>query len=167
MSGSRRSGSSPRTRGSSSSPSWRASSSSYVDYDFTADLEEQLDRISNSEIDWKQVLRNFWRDFSAAVGETKELRTTEILDALNDLLAPHIFPPKADGADPRACPNCGNGQLSLKLGKFGAFIGCSNYPECRYTRQLMASGGARRRASATRARRGSGFSARIRRPALP
>ena len=112
-----------------------------VEYDFTADLEEQLDRISNSEIDWKQVLRNFWRDFSAAVGETKELRTTEILDALNDLLAPHIFPPSADGADPRACPNCGNGQLSLKLGKFGAFIGCSNYPECRYTRQLMASGG--------------------------
>ena len=113
-----------------------------VAYDFTADLEEQLDRISNSEIDWKQVLRNFWRDFAAAVGETKDLRTTEILDALNDLLAPHIFPPKADGADARACPSCGNGQLSLKLGKFGAFIGCSNYPECRYTRQLMASGGA-------------------------
>src|SRR3954451_20568231 len=113
-----------------------------VAYDFTADLEEQLDRISNSEIDWKQVLRNFWRDFAAAVGETKDLRTTEILDALNDLLAPHIFPPKADGGDPRACPSCGNGQLSLKLGKFGAFIGCSNYPECRYTRQLMASGGA-------------------------
>src|SRR3954453_4541277 len=113
-----------------------------VAYDFTADLEEQLDRISNSEIDWKQVLRNFWRDFAAAVGETKELRTTEILDALNDLLAPHIFPPKADGGDARACPSCGNGQLSLKLGKFGAFIGCSNYPECRYPRQLMASGGA-------------------------
>jgi DNA topoisomerase-1 len=112
-----------------------------VEYDFTADLEEQLDRISNSEIDWKQVLRNFWRDFSAAVGETKELRTTEILDALNELLAPHIFPPRADGTEPRACPSCGNGQLSLKLGKFGAFIGCSNYPECRYTRQLMASGG--------------------------
>ncbi len=112
-----------------------------VEYDFTADLEEQLDRISNSEIDWKQVLRSFWREFSAAVGETKELRTTEILDALNDLLAPHIFPPRADGAEPRSCPSCGNGQLSLRLGKFGAFIGCSNYPECRYTRQLMASGG--------------------------
>jgi len=110
-----------------------------VEYDFTADLEEQLDRISNSEIDWKQVLRNFWREFSAAVSETKELRTTEILDALNDLLAPHIFPHRVDGADPRACPTCGNGQLSLKLGKFGAFIGCSNYPECRYTRQLMAA----------------------------
>src|ERR671912_144401 len=110
-----------------------------VEYDFTADLEEQLDRISNSEIDWKQVLRNFWREFSAAVGETKELRTTEILDALNDLLAPHIFPPRADGTDPRGCPNCGNGQLSLKLGKYGAFIGCSNYPDCRYTRQLMGA----------------------------
>src|SRR3954453_21630126 len=110
-----------------------------VEYDFIADLEEQLDRISNSEIDWKQVLRNFWRDFAAAGGETKDLRTTEILDALNEPPAPHISPPKADGGDPRACPSCGNGQLSLKLGKFGAFIGCSNYPECRFTRQLMAS----------------------------
>jgi DNA topoisomerase-1 len=108
----------------------------YVEYDFTADLEEQLDRISNHEIDWKDVLRAFWRDFSAAIGETKELRTAEVLDALNELLGPHIFPAKADGSNPRACPNCGNGLLSLKLGKFGAFIGCSNYPECRYTRQL-------------------------------
>ncbi|MGP9819125.1 type I DNA topoisomerase [Salinarimonas sp. NSM] len=111
----------------------------YVEYDFTAALEEQLDRISNHEIDWKQVLRDFWRDFSAAVGDTKELRTTQVLDALNDYLAPHIFPPKADGSSPRACPSCGDGQLSLKLGKFGSFIGCSNYPECRYTRQLSAA----------------------------
>lgn len=112
----------------------------YVEYDFTADLEEQLDRISNSEIDWKQVLRDFWRDFSAAIGETKELRMTEVLDALNDLLGPHIFPDKGDGSNPRTCPHCGTGQLSLKLGKFGSFIGCSNYPECKYTRQLAASG---------------------------
>ncbi|QFU16654.1 type I DNA topoisomerase [Microvirga thermotolerans] len=112
----------------------------YVEYDFTADLEEQLDRISNSEIDWKQVLRDFWRDFSAAIAETKELRTTEVLDALNELLGPHIFPDRGDGTNPRACPSCGTGQLSLKLGKFGAFIGCSNYPECKYTRQLAASG---------------------------
>jgi DNA topoisomerase-1 len=112
----------------------------YVEYDFTADLEEQLDRISNSEIDWKQVLRDFWRDFSAAIGETKELRTTEVLDALNELLGPHIFPDKGDGSNPRTCPTCGTGQLSLKLGKFGAFIGCSNYPDCKYTRQLAASG---------------------------
>ncbi|HMO28507.1 type I DNA topoisomerase [Enterovirga sp.] len=113
----------------------------YVEYDFTADLEGQLDRISNHEIDWKQVLRDFWRDFSAAIDGTKELRTGEVLDALNDLLGPHIFPPKADGGDPRACPTCGSGTLSLKLGKFGAFIGCSNYPECRYTRPLAVPNG--------------------------
>src|SRR6478735_2700889 len=108
----------------------------YVEYDFTADLEERLDQVSNHEIDWKQVLRDFWRDFSGAVDETKDLRTTEVLDSLNDLLGPHIFPPKADGSNPRACPSCNDGQLSLKVGKFGAFIGCSNYPECRYTRTL-------------------------------
>ena len=108
----------------------------YVDYDFTAELEEQLDRISNAEIDWKQVLRDFWTDFSAAIDGTKDLRTTQVLDSLNELLGPHIFPAKDDGADPRACPSCGTGQLSLKLGKFGAFIGCSNYPECKFTRTL-------------------------------
>ena len=113
----------------------------YVEYDFTADLEEQLDRVSNNEIDWRQVLRDFWSSFSEAVGETKDLRTTEVLEALNELLGPHIFPAKADGSSPRACPTCGDGQLSLKLGKFGAFIGCSNYPECRYTRQLAAPTG--------------------------
>jgi DNA topoisomerase-1 len=122
----------------------------YVEYDFTADLEGQLDRISNHEIDWKQVLRDFWRDFSAAIDGTKDLRTGEVLDALNELLGPHIFPPKADGGDPRACPTCGNGTLSLKLGKFGAFIGCSNYPECRYTRQLAASAGEDGEASGNR-----------------
>ncbi|ACL58232.1 type I DNA topoisomerase [Methylobacterium nodulans] len=112
----------------------------YVEYDFTADLEEQLDRISNAEIDWRAVLRDFWRDFSAAIAGTKELRTAEVLEALNQLLGPHIFPPRADGANPRACPNCASGTLSLKLGKFGAFVGCSNYPECKYTRQLSAAG---------------------------
>jgi DNA topoisomerase-1 len=112
----------------------------YVEFDFTADLEEQLDRVSNNEIDWKEVMRAFWRDFSAAIGETKELRTTEILDALNELLGPHIFPDRGDGSNPRTCPSCGQGQLSLKLGKFGSFVGCSNYPECRYTRQLAAVG---------------------------
>jgi DNA topoisomerase-1 len=112
----------------------------YVEYDFTADLEEKLDEIANHEIDWKQVLRDFWQDFSAAIGGTKDLRTTEVLDSLNDILGPHIFPPRADGADPRTCPNCNTGQLSLKLGRYGAFVGCSNYPECRYTRQFMVSG---------------------------
>lgn len=108
----------------------------YVEFDFTADLEEKLDKVSNNEIDWKEVLRDFWTDFSGAVDGTKELRTSQVLDSLNDLLGPHIFPAKADGSDPRACPSCNAGQLSLKLGKFGAFIGCSNYPECRFTRTL-------------------------------
>ena len=115
----------------------------YVEYDFTANLEEQLDRISNNEIDWKKVLQDFWVDFIGAVNDIKELRVTHVLDALNDLLAPHIFPPREDGLDPRTCPNCANGKLSLKLGRFGAFIGCSNYPECNYTRQMSqgAQGG--------------------------
>ncbi|MBN9060145.1 MAG: topoisomerase DNA-binding C4 zinc finger domain-containing protein, partial [Rhizobiales bacterium] len=112
----------------------------YVEYDFTADLEEKLDQISAGEIAWKDVLRQFWLQFSTDVGETKELRVAQVLDALNDLLGPHIFPARADGGDPRACPSCGTGRLSLKLGKFGSFIGCSNYPECRYTRQLAVSG---------------------------
>jgi DNA topoisomerase-1 len=113
----------------------------YVEYDFTADLEEKLDKISNGDLSWKEVLRDFWRQFSADVDETKDLRVSEVLESLNELLGPHIFPPKADGSDARACPSCGDGKLSLKLGKFGAFIGCSNYPECRYTRQLAAANG--------------------------
>ncbi len=112
----------------------------YVEYGFTAGLEEQLDRISNAEVDWKQVLRDFWRDFSAAIDGARDLRTGQVLDHLNDLLGPHIFPAKEDGSNARACPVCGNGQLSLKLGKFGAFIGCSNYPECKYTRTLSDRG---------------------------
>ncbi len=110
--------------------------SRYVEFDFTASLEEKLDLVSNNEVDWKQVLRDFWQDFSAAVNETKDLRTTQVLDSLNELLGPHIFPAKEGGSDPRLCPACNAGQLSLKVGKFGAFIGCSNYPECRYTRTL-------------------------------
>jgi len=112
----------------------------YVEYDFTADLEESLDKISADEIAWKEVLRAFWDEFSAAIDQTKELRVTDVLEALNELLAAHVFPDKGDGSDPRLCPSCGAGRLSLKLGKFGSFIGCSNYPECRYTRQMQASG---------------------------
>jgi DNA topoisomerase-1 len=112
----------------------------YVEYEFTAGLEEDLDRIANSEIDWRTVLRDFWRDFIGAVDDIKDLRVSEVLDVLDDMLAPHLFPPSKDGTDPRQCPTCGNGRLSLKLGKFGAFIGCSNYPECRFTRQLAANG---------------------------
>jgi DNA topoisomerase-1 len=111
----------------------------YVEYDFTAGLEEKLDLVSAGDLDWKALLREFWTEFRAAVGEIGELRTTQILDALNEALGPHIFPPKPDGADPRACPSCGGGRLSLKTGRYGAFIGCSNYPECRFTRPIAAS----------------------------
>ena len=110
----------------------------YVEYDFTAGLEEQLDLISNSEAAWRDVLRDFWRDFIGAIDETKDLKISQVIDALDALLAPHLFPPREDGSDPRVCPTCGNGRLSLKLSKFGAFIGCSNYPECRYTRALSS-----------------------------
>jgi DNA topoisomerase-1 len=110
----------------------------YVEYDFTADLEEQLDRISNNELAWRELLRDFWREFTAAVGDIKDIRIAAVIDALDEMLGPHLFPPRADGSDPRACPNCGTGRLSLKLGRFGGFIGCSNYPECRFTRQLAA-----------------------------
>ncbi len=111
----------------------------YVEYDFTADLEEKLDLVSNNEMAWRDLLRDFWKDFTAAIGEIKDLRIAQVIDALDEVLAPHIFPPRADGTDPRLCPNCGTGRLSLKLGRFGGFLGCSNYPECRYTRQLSVS----------------------------
>jgi DNA topoisomerase-1 len=114
----------------------------YVEYGFTADLEEQLDRISNNEIAWRELLRDFWRDFTSAVGDIKELRVAQVIDALDEMLSPHLFPPRADGSDPRKCPNCETGRLSLKLGKFGGFIGCTNYPECRYTRQFASGNGA-------------------------
>jgi DNA topoisomerase-1 len=109
----------------------------YVQYSFTADLEEKLDDISGGRINWKSVLNDFWRNFSADVGKIKELRVREVLDTLNDVLGQHFFPDPEDGShDGRKCPKCADGQLSLKLGKFGAFIGCSNYPECRFTRPL-------------------------------
>lgn len=111
----------------------------YVEYDFTADLEGRLDQVSEGKLNWKQLLRDFWDDFSAAVGETKDLKVSDVITALDEMLGPHIFPATADGSDPRVCPTCGNGRLGLKLGRFGAFIGCSNYPECRYTRQLGQS----------------------------
>jgi len=111
----------------------------YVEYDFTASLEEELDQISAGERDWRDVLRAFWTAFSASVDDISELRITQVIDALNDLLGPHIFPDKGDGSDPRKCPACEDGQLSLKISRYGAFIGCSNYPECNYTRQLAAN----------------------------
>jgi DNA topoisomerase-1 len=108
----------------------------YVEYSFTADLEEKLDKVSAGELSWKQLLRDFWKDFSAAIGETKDLKITDVINELDAILGPHIFPANADGSDPRKCPSCEAGRLSLKLGRFGSFVGCSNYPECRYTRQI-------------------------------
>jgi len=113
----------------------------YVEYDFTAALEEKLDLVSAGELDWKALLRDFWRDFAAAIAEIGELRMGQVIEALNEALGPHIFPDKGDGTDPRVCPTCGTGRLSLKTGKFGAFIGCSNYPECRYTRPIAQENG--------------------------
>jgi DNA topoisomerase-1 len=115
--------------------------SRYVQYDFTADLEEKLDEVAEGSLAWKQLLRDFWRDFSAAIDGTKDLRVSEVITKLDEILGPHIFPAKGDGEDPRRCPTCENGNLSLKLGRFGAFIGCSNYPECRYTRKIGQSEG--------------------------
>ncbi|WP_135450941.1 type I DNA topoisomerase [Tabrizicola caldifontis] len=109
----------------------------YVEYDFTADLEEELDDVSAGARDYKDVLARFWRDFSAAVAETADLRIGEVLEKIDEFLAPHLYPPRADGGDPRACPSCGTGRLHLKTARSGgAFIGCGNYPECRYTRPL-------------------------------
>ncbi|WP_417424008.1 type I DNA topoisomerase [Hoeflea sp.] len=112
----------------------------YVEFGFTADLEEKLDRISAGELAWKDVLREFWTEFHQHIDDTKDLRVTAVLDALNEALAPLVFPVREDGSDPRICPTCGTGNLSLKLGKYGAFVGCSNYPDCSFTRQLSSEG---------------------------
>ncbi|MBV8654268.1 MAG: topoisomerase DNA-binding C4 zinc finger domain-containing protein, partial [Alphaproteobacteria bacterium] len=112
-----------------------------VQYNFTADLENQLDDISGGRTDWKKVLRDFWRQFSTAVDGTKELTISQVIAALDEDLGRHFFPDDGSGKDPRLCPSCAAGRLSLKLGKFGAFIGCSNYPNCRYTRPLGVENG--------------------------
>jgi DNA topoisomerase-1 len=114
----------------------------YVEYSFTADLENRLDEISDGKIEWKDVLRQFWTDFNLAIGGTKELTITQVLTALDEALGPHFFPDDGTGRDVRLCPVCHQGRLSLKLGKFGAFIGCANYPECRFTRPLGVETGA-------------------------
>jgi DNA topoisomerase-1 len=116
----------------------------YVDYDFTANLEEELDAIASGHVAWKEALRQFWVDFKGAVDETKELTITNVIDHLDADLGSHFFPPEP-GKDPRQCQACLDnkdlkpGRLGLKLGKFGAFIGCSNYPECKFTRPLIVS----------------------------
>ena len=112
----------------------------YVEYDFTADLESQLDDVSAGSRDYKDLLARFWKDFSAAVEETSELRITEVLDVLDDALAGQLYPAREDGSDPRACPLCGSGRLHLKTSRTGGFVGCGNYPECRYTRPIGGEG---------------------------
>jgi DNA topoisomerase-1 len=114
----------------------------YVGYDFTADLETRLDDVSAGDLDYLTVLRDFWDDFSPKTKEILELRPSDVTAAIDEYLAPMLFPDKGDGSDPRLCPTCGTGRLSLKTGKFGAFVACSNYPECRYTRQFAGDGGA-------------------------
>ncbi|MFA5041270.1 MAG: type I DNA topoisomerase [Bdellovibrionales bacterium] len=113
----------------------------YVEYDFTADLEAKLDDISGGKLAWKKVLREFWTGFSKAIGNTKDLKISDVIDALDNVLGPHFFPPNADGSDPRLCPSCKTGRMGLRLGKFGAFLGCSNYPTCRNTRALSVANG--------------------------
>ncbi|MBM2574951.1 type I DNA topoisomerase [Jannaschia sp. Os4] len=113
----------------------------YVGYDFTAGLEGELDEVSAGDRDYKDVLDRFWRDFKAAVDETADLRIGEVLEVINDVLSPHLFPDKGDGTDPRLCPNCGEGRLSMRTARAGgAFIGCNRYPECRYTRPFGPPG---------------------------
>ncbi len=112
----------------------------YVEYDFTAALEDELDHVSAGESDYKEVLAKFWRDFSAAIAETSDLRITEVLDVLDDALAPQLYPPREDGSDPRICPKCGQGRLHLKTSRTGGFVGCGNYPECTYTRPIAGEG---------------------------
>jgi DNA topoisomerase-1 len=113
----------------------------WVEYDFTADLEDQLDKVSAGELDYKKVLRDFWTAFSAQVAEMSELRIGAVIDAIDAALSTHVFPDKGDGVDPRVCPKCGEGRLSLRLGKNGAFVSCSNYPECRFTRAMVVAEG--------------------------
>jgi len=113
----------------------------YVSFDYTAELEEELDDVSGGRLDWQKLLEMFWRDFQPKAGEVMDQKPSEVTAALDEFLAPWLFPDKGDGSDPRLCPNCGNGRLALRGGKFGAFVACSNYPECRYT-QPFGQGGA-------------------------
>jgi DNA topoisomerase-1 len=113
----------------------------YVDTGFTASMEEKLDDIADGNVEWREMLRAFWEEFSRAVDQTKDLKISDVIAALDEDLGPHFFPTREDGSDPRACPACGNGRLGLKLGRYGSFIGCSNYPNCQYTRRLAIENG--------------------------
>ncbi|HEX8668803.1 MAG TPA: type I DNA topoisomerase [Allosphingosinicella sp.] len=113
----------------------------YVSFDFTAHLEDELDDISGGRAEWQKVLEAFWRDFKPKTAEIMEQKPSEITAALDDFLAPWLFPDKADGTDPRLCPACGEGRLALRGGRFGAFVACSNYPDCKFTRRFGQGGG--------------------------
>ena len=113
----------------------------YVSFDFTAGLEEELDDVSGGRAEWQAVLDAFWRDFKPRTEEVKERQPSEVTAALDEFLEPYLFPAKDDGSDPRLCPNCGVGRLALRGGRFGAFVACSNYPECKYTRRFGQPGG--------------------------
>ncbi len=108
----------------------------YVEYDFTAQMEEYLDDISAGQMEWKKLLGGFWNKFIKTVADVQPLQLTEVINRIDEALSAHLFPPREDGSDPRVCPACGKGRLSIKFGKFGAFLGCSNYPECGYTKPL-------------------------------
>jgi DNA topoisomerase I len=112
----------------------------YVSYDYTAELEEGLDDVSGGRAGWQDLLEAFWRDFKPKAGEVMDQKPSEITAALDEFLAPWLYPEREDGSDPRLCPACGNGRLSLRGGKFGAFVACSNYPECRYTQKFGQQG---------------------------
>lgn len=114
----------------------------YVAYDFTAGLEDQLDEISAGEADWQRVLAAFWRDFKPKTAEVMEQKPSDITAELDKFLAPYLFPEREDGSDPRICPKCSTGKLALRGGRFGAFVACSNYPECKFTRKFAQPGGA-------------------------
>ena len=113
----------------------------YVGYDYTAELEEELDDVSGGRAKWQAVLDAFWRDFKPLTTEVMEQQPSAITAELDIFLEPYLFPARADGADARLCPNCGEGRLALRGGKFGAFVACSNYPECKFTRRFGQGGG--------------------------
>ena len=115
--------------------------SRYVGYDFTAGMEEELDDVSGGAREWKGVLEAFWRDFKPKSDEVMEKKPSEVTEALDEFLGDYLFPPKEDGSDPRECPACHAGRLALRGGKYGAFIACSNYPECKFTRKFAQPGG--------------------------